>query len=176
MPLLAEILVTLSLLGALIFCVWSFFKHRNIKKTVLQLLLLLGLVLTLHVFLGFPNFLVSFTGQTISKGRSDGELLENWPMYVVSYVAMILGMLSQYVYAWLTKPQGERPTFDWGSFVAPLLVSPIVFVPLFGTLNGGEGVEKSNFMIVLVAFENGFFFKSYFDQRAKATQVQAAGN
>jgi hypothetical protein len=76
-------------------------------------------------------------------------------------------MLSQYLYARFTTPAGQRPPFDWGSFIAPIFVSPIIFVPLCSTLGVGEHADTGQYMIFLIAFENGFFFKGYFDQRSR---------
>jgi hypothetical protein len=81
---------------------------------------------------------------------------------------MVAGMFSQYLYDWFTKAAEDKTPFNWRSFLAPALVSPIIFVPLCGTLDSGEHAQKRALMLVLVAFENGFFFKNYFEERAKA--------
>ena len=131
----------------------------------LQLLLLAGLVFVLHAIFGFPKFLLEPHRETISKGNKGTET--GWPIYAFAYLAMVIGMLSQYLYARFTAPAGQRPPFDWGSFIAPIFVSPIIFVPLCSTLGVGEHAETGQYMIFLVAFENGFFFKGYFDQRTR---------
>ena len=103
-------------------------------------------------------------------GAGDGGGFANWPTYAVVYAAMVAGMLSQYLYDWLTKAPDDKTPFRWRSFLAPALVSPIIFVPLCGTLDSGANAEKGMFMLLLLAFENGFFFKSYFEERAKAAR------
>jgi hypothetical protein len=174
MPPLAEILVTFSLLGVFTLCLKSLAKRRDVKRFVLQLLLIAGFVAALNIFLGFPKVSTWFDNGATSKGTNVDGLYANWQMYLLAYAAMICGMLGQYLYDWLSRPASGRIPFDWRNFVAPLLVSPIIFVPLFGTLTSDPGAEKANLMIFLVAFENGFFFKSYFDQRAKADHSAAA--
>jgi hypothetical protein len=168
MPPLAEILLTFSIIGVIVLCFASFAKNRDLKQLVFQVLLIAAFIGALNIFLGFPKFSTWFGNGAASKAANVEGLYANWPMYLLAYVAMLCGMLSQYLYDWLSKSASDRTRFDWRNFVAPVLVSPIIFVPLFGTLNSEEAAEKANLMIFLVAFENGFFFKSYFDQRAKA--------
>jgi hypothetical protein len=56
------------------------------------------------------------------------------------------------------------------SFVAPILVSPIVFIPLFtmfADIDFAGPFTSAKFMIYLVAFQNGFFWRSFFEERMK---------
>jgi hypothetical protein len=68
--------------------------------------------------------------------------------------------------------------FDFGMFVAPVFASPIVFIPLLAALQntpaitGTQGFSAVNLMVFFVAFENGFFWKEYFDHRRKAKQEE----
>src|SRR5678816_135683 len=48
---------------------------------------------------------------------------------VICYIAMLFGMMAEYVYAQAEKGQ-ERVTFTPITFVMPILASPIVFIPL----------------------------------------------
>jgi hypothetical protein len=122
----------------------------------------------LEIFFGFPMALLGAQDTPFSKGTEDAGIFTNWLTYALAYLAMVGGMLSQYLYTWLTKAAGASSPFDWRSFLAPALVSPIIFVPLCGTIDTGEHAQKGALMLLLVAFENGFFFKSYFEARAKA--------
>jgi hypothetical protein len=160
MSALSEILISVSLIGTLLLFIYSFWKDRNRTRLGLQLLLLGGLVIVLHGIFEFPKTLLNPESVTISKGPGDKV---DWPIYVLAYVAMVAGMLCNYLYARFSTTSTQRARFDWGSFFAPIFVSPIIFVPLCGTLSGGDQTETSRYMIFLIAFENGFFFKGYFD-------------
>jgi hypothetical protein len=166
MAALSEMLIGISLIGSLFFFFYWFWKDRNLRRLVLQLLLLAGLVFVLHAILGFPKALLRPEDATISKGSEAAAA--DWPIYVIAYLSMVAGMFCQYFYTLFSKEAAQRPLFDLGSFVAPLFVSPIIFVPLCSILGVGEHAETGRYMIFLVAFENGFFFKGYFDLRSHA--------
>jgi hypothetical protein len=97
-----------------------------------------------------------------TRGEGDSTTL------IISYVAMILGMTSQYVYAQAEKG-AETLTFNWLSFVMPILASPIVFIPLVSVAGEvpavGGAFTQAKVMVYLVAFQNGFFWKHFFDRR-----------
>jgi len=165
MSVIAEILISVSLVGSLLLCVDWFRRHRNLKRFLIQIIFLFGLAFILHAIFGYPYSLLRPKDLTISKG--DEAPLADWPIYVVAYLAMVTGMLCQYLYAFFSTEAARRPHFDVGSFIAPIFVSPIIFLPLCTTLGRGEQAETGRYMIFLIAFENGFFFKGYFDQRSK---------
>jgi len=92
---------------------------------------------------------------------------------IVLYICMLLGMFSNFLYARFTKEKENRGKFDFGTFIAPVFASPVVFLPLLAAFQE-TGADLQNFtngktMIFLVAFQNGFFWKEYFDnvQREK---------
>jgi hypothetical protein len=65
---------------------------------------------------------------------------------------------------------------DWSGFAKPFFASPIVFLPLVSatqrSMTGMEIFEMGDLMLLLVAFQNGFFWKMVFDRQ----QQQAAEN
>jgi len=101
--------------------------------------------------------LTAFPDDVESKGPI-GETLA----VVFCYAAMVLGMIAQYGYQ-----QAERRefTFDPAAFFMPIFASPIVFIPLLtvlGDVNTSGALSKSKVMVYLVAFQNGFFWRSFF--------------
>lgn len=93
---------------------------------------------------------------------------------VVLYVFMFLGIICHFFYAWLSKPKSGRDPFDWGSLLAPVFASPLVFVPLLGAFQSADvdlaRLTMPKVMIFFVAFQNGFFWKEVVDNRAKEQQ------
>ena len=88
---------------------------------------------------------------------------------VICYIAMLLGMMAEYVYAQAEKGQ-ERLTFAPMTFLMPILASPILFIPLLtiaAEVNSPGILSQSKLMVYLVAFQNGFFWKSFFEQRRR---------
>jgi hypothetical protein len=107
------------------------------------------------------------TFPTAVGSRGDAEIAA----LVVSYVSMVLGMTAHYVYAKAEK--GETTLrIEWMPFLMPILASPIVFIPLV-SIAGEVGTDgglfsRARLMVYLVAFQNGFFWKHFFDQRRPA--------
>jgi hypothetical protein len=92
--------------------------------------------------------------------------------YVWLYGSMLSGMLAQSAHDRFSRLPSERVPFDVGVFLAPVFVSPIIFVPLFQSMGEPTPSPRSLMLTCLVAFENGFFFKHYLDQKhAKARLV-----
>lgn len=92
------------------------------------------------------------------------------------YVSMLLGMVAQYGYA-----QGERGRrrfkFEPVSFLMPIFASPIVFIPLLSIatdLTTAGAFTQAKVMVYLVAFQNGFFWKSFFEQQRQRAVEQMA--
>jgi hypothetical protein len=107
-------------------------------------------------------YVVTFPPAGGSRGSGETAAL------VISYVSMVLGMMAHYVYA--KAERGDtRLTIEWLPFLMPILASPIVFIPLVSIAgevsSTGDVFERAKLMVYLVAFQNGFFWKHFFDQR-----------
>jgi hypothetical protein len=100
-----------------------------------------------------------------------GEQPNQTGFVVVLYVCMFLGIVCHYFYSWFLKIKKERVPFDWGNFLAPIFASPIIFVPLLAAFQSADidltKLTVPKFMIFLVAFQNGFFWKEVVDNRGK---------
>ena len=93
--------------------------------------------------------------------------LDETASIIFCYLSMVLGMIAQYFYFQVER--GNRKfEFDWMTFLMPIFASPIVFIPLL-TLTSevaiGGAFTRAKLMVYLVAFQNGFFWKSFFEQR-----------
>ena len=112
-------------------------------------------------------------GETRDIG--DGETA----VLVMSYFSMVLGMVAHYIYQ--KGASGEKTlTIEWMPLLMPILVSPIVFIPLMtiasqvASTTTGSLFAHAKLMVFLVAFENGFFWKHFFDQHRPALPTPAA--
>jgi hypothetical protein len=116
----------------------------------------------LNWWFGFP-----FASPVVKKGGND--LLLAGAMAI----SMVTGMFAQYLYRHFESPVRFRHKWDWGCFVAPVFASPIIFIPLAAAFQNSDidltkdTLTLPRLMIFLVAFENGFFWKEYFDRRQK---------
>jgi hypothetical protein len=118
-------------------------------------------------------FLYSAVFPSSGETRGGGETAT----LVASYLSMVLGMMAQYLYA--KAERGDKSfTIEWMQLLLPIFASPIVFIPLVGI--AGEVSSTSylfsqpKVMVYLVAFQNGFFWKHFLDQRKPSSEVRQA--
>jgi hypothetical protein len=120
-------------------------------------LVVLGTVL--NRLFGFP-----FAPPEIGMGLGE-DVRRALPLFI----AMLVGMLAQYCYSRFEHPHSERKRlkWDWGLFVAPVFASPIIFIPLLAAFLKTDATNQPdlNLMILLVAFQNGFFWKEHYDRK-----------
>jgi peptidoglycan/LPS O-acetylase OafA/YrhL len=121
--------------------------------------------LFLNRWFGFP-----FASPLVNKGGND--LLLAGAMAT----SMVIGMFAQYLYRHFESPVRYRRKWDWGCFMAPVFASPTIFIPLAAAFQNSDidltkdSLTLPRLMIFLVAFENGFFWKEYFDRRRKEVE------
>lgn len=90
-------------------------------------------------FIGFANF-----GQSFFVGLH-------------FYCWMLLGMAANYLWDMINHDQ-RLGSIDQLRLMAPSLISPIVFYPIYSTLTG----DVVKFAAFLLAFQNGFFWQTVF--------------
>lgn len=103
--------------------------------------------------------------------ESKGTVDETAPV-VFCYLAMLLGMFAEYGYS-QAEHGHTKLTFALMDFLMPIFASPIVFIPLLtitADMSDGGAFTRSKLMVYLVAFQNGFFWKSFFEQRRKTVE------
>jgi uncharacterized membrane protein YidH (DUF202 family) len=112
------------------------------------------------------TFVLVFADRIETKGS-----VEETAAVVLCYGAMLLGMAAEYFYT--QAERGSRTlSFEPMAFLMPIFASPIVFIPLLTITSevaiGGGAFTRSKLMVYLVAFQNGFFWKGFFEQRRQA--------
>ena len=153
-------IVSVSLAALLVLAIIHYFRYKNSLQLVLHLVIL-GVVV-------FP--LVTYVRGDGATARGNGL---NIYVVIVLYLFMLLGMLSQYLYHHFSIPKQKRKKreFDFGLFIAPVFASPIVFIPIITAFQHAN-IDFTDFQMVkvsifLVAFQNGFFWKEFFDNQRK---------
>lgn len=73
---------------------------------------------------------------------------------VIMLVGICLGILARYVF-----DADTAETFDWFALLRPLVISPILLLPLIGTLDEGELQSLQVVSLAVLAFQNGFFWQ-----------------
>ena len=160
MTLLMIFITSVSLAGLLAISIYKFLKSKNRRIFIVHILVIMSCFWFLYQFF--------YTPETVTA-RSGSANEVYW--VIVLYLFMLLGMLAQFLYTRFEKPQEKRQKFDLGLFVAPVFASPIIFIPLLAALQNAnidfKELTAAKLMVFFVAFENGFFWKEYFDNRRK---------
>jgi hypothetical protein len=164
MSYLSTVLVALSLAGLTLLFVHRGIRDGNLKHLALHLGAVAVALLVLHWFFDFPG-----VGPIPSpRGNQGHQAL----LVAVLYVCMLLGMLAQYAFKRFESPKARRRKFDLGVFLAPVFASPVTFIPLLAALQKVEldfsRIDAAAVMVFFVAFQNGFFWKEYFDHRSQS--------
>jgi hypothetical protein len=154
-------LTAVSLVGLAALAILRFVKIKNLRSFILQISALILTAVFLNALFDFPAIAPTATGK--------GEPGQDVYLVIVLYICMLLGMAAQYAYTRFEQPKAGRKTFDFGLFVAPIFASPIIFIPLLAALQNADmdltRLTTPKMMMFFVAFENGFFWKEYFDHR-----------
>ena len=141
MPALITYLLILFLGLFGLFTAIEFIIYRSVKKFVIQAVVLIGVVLGLKATTGFPNIVVAFGG--ISPIIAIG----------IMFVCTTLGIFANYFFY-------RKGRFSWRSFLKPLIISPIVLLPLIGTVQSVHELEEIQLVLFgMLAFQNGFFWR-----------------
>ena len=159
------IVIGTSIAGLAAISIFRFVKLKNVTAFAIQLA-----VLGLAAWLIYTLFYTP--GAPVARGDDDGG-----DVYLIIwlFIFMVLGMLANYLYQYFSKPKAARDKleFDIGLFIAPVFVSPIIFIPLLVVFQEGnvspDGNLTARIMFFLVAFQNGFLWKEYFDNLRKQT-------
>jgi hypothetical protein len=156
-------LISFSVVTLAALSVYRGIQNKNWRLLTLQIIALVLCLVLLRGLFDFP----SVPKPLIDRG--DDEEQQEVYFVIVLYFCMLLGMGGQYLFNRFEHPETERKKFDVGLFIAPVFASPIIFIPLLAALQNADidlvrlTVPKT--MVFFVAFENGFFWKAYFDQR-----------
>jgi hypothetical protein len=150
-----------SVLGLLILAVLNYLRSKNLKQFLFEFL-----------FIAVSGGIYLTVFQTAPPVQSKGVDSSGTAFVIILYICMLIGMAFHSLYVRLMKPATTRQPFDLGTFIAPVFASPIVFIPLLGAFQNAD-VDLANltlpkYMVFLVAFENGFFWKELVDNRIKA--------
>jgi hypothetical protein len=141
-----KICAALYLLVILLDCV----RSKSYKRLALELIPLIGLLL-LDVLLASANAGYLTFGADNAPGY--GILLG-------MFLAIICGTAARYIFY-------LKGAFSWLDFAKPLCISPLLLLPLMGSLQSVKQLEPIQLVsFALLAFQNGFFWQSVL-QKAK---------
>jgi hypothetical protein len=68
------------------------------------------------------------------------------------FMGVILGIIATYIF-------NMAGPFSWRDFARPLVISPLVLLPLIGSLQGAALEPVQLVCFTVLAFQNGFFWQ-----------------
>ncbi|MGA2218892.1 MAG: hypothetical protein ABSG51_12440 [Terracidiphilus sp.] len=137
-PELLKICAALYLVTILI----DWLRTREFKRFLFELLPLLGLIV-------LDILLASASAGYVTFGPDSSSI---W-VAVLMFPAILLGIAARYFFY-------LRGEFSWIDFVKPLCISPLLLIPLIGSLQGIESFHPIQVLsLALLGFQNGFFWQ-----------------
>jgi hypothetical protein len=156
---MTNVVFWVSLMGLFALIVQRFRKSRNIA-------MFLGWLAVLAACGGVYFYAFESPSHLQAKGEQSSG-----PAMIVLYICMLVGMACHYLYSYFVKPKLKRESFEFGLLIAPVFASPIIFAPLWAAFqDAGVTLSPLRYAAFFVAFENGFFWKEFFDNRSRRRQ------
>jgi hypothetical protein len=135
-----------SLIGCFVLAVLlvalDYGHYRSWRRLLIFLAALAAMALTLNFTTGFP-----FPSATRASGGATP---------VMAIGLMFVGVVSGIAATYLFNLTGS---FSWRDFARPLVASPIVLLPLIGSVQGADLQPIQLISFTILAFQNGFFWQ-----------------
>ena len=136
---LLKICAGLYLLAIVADCI----RSRSLKRFLLELLPLIGLII-------IDLFITDATTGYIAFGAGASPLT----VVLIMFVAILLGIIARYAFY-------LRGEFSWLDFAKPLCLSPLLLIPLVGSVQAAKELQTIQVVsFALLAFQNGFFWQA----------------
>jgi hypothetical protein len=159
MPIWISYGVSACLVLAVLLALIDYVGQRSWRRLLTYAIALSAIALLLRITTGFP---FSTSRQAFGGGASPLLAL------ALMFAGVILGIAATYVF-------NLSGAFSWRDLARPLVVSPLVLLPLIGSLQGAalEPVQLVCFSVL--AFQNGFFWQQVLRDAKPATFRTNAG-
>ena len=126
----------------LAFIVVDWVRSRRHKRFLLELLPLVALVIV-------DVLIATETKGYLAFGAGTSPTI----VILIMFAAILLGVAARYIFYLQAK-------FSWLDFAKPLCISPILLLPLIGSVQGAKDLQPMQVVsFALLAFQNGFFWQ-----------------
>ena len=126
----------------LLLIIVDWLRSRRHKRFLLELLPLIALLI-------MDMLIATAHAGYVAFGPGTSPTL----VVLIMFAAILLGTAARYMFYLQRK-------FSWLDFAKPLCISPILLLPLMGSIQGTRDLEPMQvFSFALLAFQNGFFWQ-----------------
>jgi hypothetical protein len=153
MPALINYALIACLAIALLLAVLDHVRHPSWRRLLIYVLGLGVIAVALFLTTGFPFPSSRQAFGAAREGPSGGAS----PVLALAlmFVGVVLGIAATYVF-------NLTGAFSWRDLARPLVVSPLVLLPLIGSLQGANLEPVQLVCFTVLAFQNGFFWQQVF--------------
>jgi hypothetical protein len=138
MAIVGVLRVCVALYLVLVLADWV--RSRRHKRFLLELLPLAGLLIV--------DVLIETTGYLAFRAGASPTMV-----ILIMFGAILLGTAARYIFFLQSR-------FSWLDFAKPLCISPILLLPLIGSIQGVRDLQPMQVVsFALLAFQNGFFWQ-----------------
>jgi hypothetical protein len=130
-------------------------RNRSLRRLSGHLALLIGITLVFYITTGFP---IPQSWQAFGGAFSPEIAI------FIMFICVLLGIAARYIF----YLQGH---FIWLDCVRPLVVSPLILLPLLGSLQGTALESLQMICFAILAFQNGFFWQQVLQEAKPTGQV-----
>lgn len=118
-------------------------RTRQHKRLLLELLPLIGLIV-------FDALIANATLGYVAFGAGTSSIM----VVFIMLGAILLGIAARYIFY-------LRGAFSWADFVKPLCLSPLLLIPLLGSVLQSNDLQPIQVLSFgLLGFQNGFFWQA----------------
>jgi hypothetical protein len=151
MPALINYALIACLAIALLFAVLDHVRRPSWHRFLIYVLGLGAIAVALFLTTGFPFPSARRAFGAPSSGQSSAEVSQLLALALM-FVGVVLGIAATYVF-------NLAGAFSWRDLARPLVVSPLVLLPLIGSLQGANLEPVQLVCFTVLAFQNGFFWQ-----------------
>ena len=124
-------------------------QSKSVKRFLWEAGALAAVFLALNLTTGFPRIRVAFGGTPPEAAIG------------LMFVCVLLGIAARYFFR-------QRGKFSWRAFLKPMCISPMVLLPLVGSVEGSTGLQSIQLISFgVIAFQNGFFWEVVLEKAKK---------
>jgi hypothetical protein len=129
-------------------------RNRSLRRLIAHLAFLISLLIILYITTGFP----------LQQSRQAfGGAWSSEIAILIMFICVVAGIAARYIF----YLQGY---FVWLDFIRPLVVSPLILLPLLGSLQGAALENLQMICFAILAFQNGFFWQQILQEAKPTTQ------
>jgi hypothetical protein len=143
MPVLINFTLIGCLVASIIVAILDYWLRQNLIRLIIYFLGLIAIVIILRYNIDFPS---------VYDRRAFGKTVSPEICVAVMFLCVVLGIMATYVFNISGK-------FVWLDFVRPLVVSPLILLPLIGSVQGASLEPLQLICFAILAFQNGFFWQ-----------------